>query len=203
MRILLFLALSLTFVSCATYRAGGGYRTASDYSKGVDSADYSQDELQSARGHLERHSQYIPRAAFRLSWPVEHVRINRGFRTPEDAKHDGLDLGGRKGMPIMAAHEGVVIYTGKEFRGYGNMVMIEYNQEWATLYGHLNEIAAKEGQVVRPGDFIGTMGSTGHATGVHLHFEVMHNHAPTDPIPLLTRPEKFVSKLKGRKQAWR
>jgi murein DD-endopeptidase MepM/ murein hydrolase activator NlpD len=208
MRFLFFFPLAFSLVACGSYRTGGGYRGAgggfkapSDYSTGVDSYDSNEADTQGLRGKLGNHSQYIPRADFKMVWPVEQVRINRGFHPPEDPRHEGLDLGGQKGMPIWAAHEGLVIYTGTGFNGYGKMVLIEYNKEWATLYGHLNEITCREGQVVAPGDSIGTMGATGHATGVHLHFEVMHNHTPTDPIPLLTRPVKFVSKSRARKHA--
>lgn len=207
--------LSFTLISCGTYRTGTGeyhggaggyngvgkYRAPSDYSKGVDSADYSDDEMHSSRSRLNNRMQYIPHGVFKLLWPVSFVRINRGFRPESDPKHDGLDLGGKKGMPILAAHEGIVIYAGREFNGYGNMVMVEYSNEWATLYGHLDEFAVKEGAVVSAGEPIGSMGSTGHATGVHLHFELMHNRSPVDPLSLLTSPNKYTLKLRGHKHA--
>lgn len=85
-------------------------------------------------------------------------------------------------MPILAAHEGVVVYAGNSFRGYGNMVLLEYNHQWATLYAHLDRIMVREGQKLRVGDKLGTMGRTGRATGVHLHFELIKNKQPIDPL---------------------
>jgi len=165
----------------------GRFKPPSDYSESTDTAaDVSDAEIQDARQRLNRANSYAPRGPFRLSWPVEHVRVNRGFHPPNDPQHEGIDLGGKRGVPILAAHEGLVIYAGNGFSGYGNMVMIEFNDEWATLYGHLDRIAVREGMIVRAGDPIGSMGASGHATGVHLHFELMHRRVTVDPMPLLT-----------------
>lgn len=117
--------------------------------------------------------------------------MNRGFRPASDPRHEGLDLGGKKETPILAAHEGLVIYTGRDFRGYGNMVLVEYNNEWATLYAHLNSIAVRPGQILEAGDPLGGMGKTGRASGVHLHFELLHNRKPIDPLTLLARRTRF------------
>ena len=198
--------LVFALASCGTYRTGSGnyngmgnYKNPSDYSSGVDSSDYSKEDTLGSRGRLGKRTQYFPRGPFKLNWPLTLVHINRGFQAI-DTKHDGLDLGGRKGVTVMAAHEGVVIYAGRDFHGYGKMILVEYNKEWATLYAHLDAFIAKEGQVVSPGDPIGTMGATGDATGVHLHFEVFHNREPTDPIPLLTRANKVTSaKMRAHK----
>jgi murein DD-endopeptidase MepM/ murein hydrolase activator NlpD len=89
----------------------------------------------------------------------------------------------------------LVIYAGNGFGGYGNMVLVEYNNEWATLYGHLESIAVREGRIVKAGDPLGGMGATGHATGVHLHFELMHNREPVDPLTLLTKGKKVAKVL--------
>lgn len=176
-----------TLVSCATYRsAGGDFRGIGSYKSPSDYSSSSSSGTRSAHG-------YSPRAPFKLVWPVENVHINRGFHPANDPAHEGLDLGGSRGFPIMAAHEGVVIYRGQDFRGYGKMVLIEYNHEWATLYGHLDQITVQQGQVVTPGDLIGKMGATGHASGVHLHFELMHNRNPTDPLPFLMHQRKLTS----------
>jgi len=194
-----WLILSLLLCSCGTYHGNGGYRGAneysgvgrfkppSDYSDGIDSGDLAAGEMRERLS--EDRAQYAPRDAFKLYWPVAAVHINRGFsRTPH---HDGLDLGGRRGMPILAAHEGLVIYTGQSFNGYGKMVLLEYSNEWATLYGHMDSIVVREGQIVHAGDPLGEMGATGHATGVHLHFELMHNRVPVDPIPYLSSGKKL------------
>jgi murein DD-endopeptidase MepM/ murein hydrolase activator NlpD len=178
---------------CGTYRSNGDgeyrgmgeFKAPSDYEPGGGAAVYSDDQLRSAGKTGERQN-YIPRGDFKLYWPVNTVKINRGFRPASDRNHDGLDLGGKRDTPILAAHEGMVIYAGKGFRGYGKMVLLEFNNEWATLYAHLNTISVREGQIVKPGDPLGGMGATGRATGVHLHFELMRNKLPVDPMKWLT-----------------
>jgi murein DD-endopeptidase MepM/ murein hydrolase activator NlpD len=65
------------------------------------------------------------------------------------------------------------------------MILLEYNDKWATLYAHLDRSRVKNGQEVKAGDVIGEMGRTGRATGVHLHFELMRDKQPIDPMPFL------------------
>ena len=191
-------AISLSAVTlltaCGTYRtgnkgfqtSGGGWKTPSDYAPKSDGGFYLSDKI-------PRGGTYTPKGDFKLYWPVKTVRVNRGYKSG-GKPHQGVDLGGLKGTPILAAHEGVVVYTGRDFRGYGNMVLIEFDREWATLYGHLNEIAVDEGRIVKPGDPIGSMGRTGHATGVHLHFELIKDKTPVDPLPYLTRNSRMASR---------
>lgn len=160
--------------------AGSEFKTPSDYA--FESGDGSERPPVTPTP--------LPRRSineFRVLWPVSQVKINRGFRTGSGPDHQGIDLGGPLGAPILAAHEGRVIYTGHEFHGYGNMIMVEYDNEWATLYGHLSKIQVKTGARVEPGQVIGRMGKSGHATGVHLHFELMHQHQPVDPLHFLTQ----------------
>ncbi len=192
------LCLLLFFsTSCSTYRSGtagyrgpggGGYKVASDYSEPAVNRGPAADGLSI------HHMPYAPSGPFQMVWPVQRIKLNRGFKPPTDPKHQGIDLGGKTGTPILSAHEGVIIYTGDEFRGYGNMIIVEYGEQWATLYGHLDEIQAETGQIVRAGDKIGTMGKTGVASGVHLHFELLHNRQPIDPLPYLTRSNRYAKK---------
>lgn len=122
---------------------------------------------------------------FQLSPPVESMRLTRGFLPARGNRraHHGIDIPGPMNAPIHAAHDGVVVYAGQRFRGYGKMVLIEYNDTWATLYAHLNAFRVVTGQEVQAGEVIGLMGRTGHATGVHLHFELLRDKIPVDPMP--------------------
>lgn len=129
-----------------------------------------------------------PDEPFRFDWPVDDARMSRGFLTGKK-NHWGLDLANKRGTPILASERGIVIYTGKGFRGYGNLIVIEHNEEWATLYSHLHKIEVEEGQAVQQGQRIGQMGRTGRASGVHLHFEIRHNRQPVNPLPYL--PQGF------------
>lgn len=99
--------------------------------------------------------------------------------------HDGIDIGNAGyGAPVVAAADGVVTYTGV-LGGYGNCVIINHGDGIVTLYGHGQEIQTTLGTVVKQGDIIMTVGSTGNSTGPHLHFEVRKNGIAVDPIPYL------------------
>lgn len=124
-----------------------------------------------------------------FDWPVDSARLSRGF-LPRGTKkkkkpHLGIDLAAPRGTPILAAQNGVIIYTGREFKGYGKMIMIENGNGWATLYAHLDKFFVTEGQKVRRGEVIGAMGNTGRSTGSHLHFEIRRQSGPIDPLPFL------------------
>jgi murein DD-endopeptidase MepM/ murein hydrolase activator NlpD len=94
--------------------------------------------------------------------------------------HDGLDLAAAAGTPIVAAADGRVVSAGWS-RGYGQAVEIAHADRVDTKYGHMSRIAAYPGEIVRRGEIIGYVGSTGLSTGPHLHFEVLKNGRPVDP----------------------
>ena len=102
--------------------------------------------------------------------------------------HAGLDFNGDKGDPVYAATDGRVQYAEFNYGGYGNLIMIMRSDGTQTRYAHLDKIKVRKGDRVRAGDRIGTIGSTGHSTGSHLHFEVRVGRAltPTNPAGLWT-----------------
>jgi len=108
-------------------------------------------------------------------------RLSQKFKPKSNPKHKGVDLAGKKGSPIFSVKKGRVIYQGQRFSGYGKVVMIKHGNGITSLYSHLNKIFVSAGQIVTGGHLIGTMGRTGRATGVHLHFELMQNMEPVDP----------------------
>ena len=123
-----------------------------------------------------------------FDWPVVEARMTRGY-LPRGTKrrrrpHKGIDLAAQRGTAVIASHDGVVIYTGKEFKGYGKMIMIE-KDNWATLYAHLDKIVVYEGQKINQGAVIGALGNTGRSSGPHLHFEIRKTDGPIDPLPYL------------------
>lgn len=120
-----------------------------------------------------------------FDWPVDRARMTRGFLPNKRRPHLGLDLAAPKGSAILASRGGTVIYRGQDFRGFGKMVMIESSDGWATLYAHLDRYMVQEGQRVVTGELIATMGRTGRATGVHLHFEIRKDRSPVDPLDWL------------------
>jgi len=107
--------------------------------------------------------------------------LTQRFRPAKNRKHQGVDLAGKKGSPIFSAGSGRVVYSGRKFSGYGKMVLIDHGKGVATLYSHLNKRFVKSGQRVHKKQILGTMGKTGRATGVHLHFEIMEDKIPVNP----------------------
>ena len=100
------------------------------------------------------------------------------------AIHTGVDLRGDVGVPVRATATGKVTIAGRQ-GGYGNMVEISHGNGLATRFGHLSEISVKIGQVVRIGEMVGRIGSTGRSTGPHLHYETRVNGEAVDPQKFL------------------
>jgi murein DD-endopeptidase MepM/ murein hydrolase activator NlpD len=135
------------------------------------------------------------RNSFFFDWPVDRANFSRGFMPNKRRPHLGIDLAAKKGTPVMSSHRGTVIYAGRDFRGFGNMVLIEAGNGWATIYAHLERFLVKEGQKVIQGQVIGTMGRTGRATGVHLHFEIRKDRGPVDPLLYLPQGHKVANRI--------
>jgi murein DD-endopeptidase MepM/ murein hydrolase activator NlpD len=100
--------------------------------------------------------------------------------------HSGVDFAAPAGAPILAAAGGVVSVA--EFNpAYGNMVVVDHGNGLQTLYAHASKLGVKAGEIVRKGQQIASVGSTGRSTGAHLHFEVHVNGVPRNPARFLTR----------------
>ncbi|MEN3313922.1 MAG: hypothetical protein V7605_156 [Acidimicrobiaceae bacterium] len=105
-----------------------------------------------------------------LIWPI-HAPVTSEFGARWGTIHPGIDIAAPTGTPIAAAKDGTVVFAGPN-DGYGNYVCIDHGGGMSTCYAHQSRIAVSEGQSVRQGEIIGFVGSTGHSTGAHLHFEV-------------------------------
>lgn len=131
----------------------------------------------------------------RFAMPIEGARFSSSFGPRIDpvdrtthSMHAGLDLRGAMGTPVGAAAAGVV--TRAEMAGtYGNLVVIKHPDGLETRYAHLSAIEVRKGDTVTAGQEVGKVGSTGHSTGPHLHFEVRQDGKPIDPKPLLDQTQ--------------
>ena len=104
--------------------------------------------------------------------------------------HAGVDLWQPLGSPVVATADGVVVYAGSGYGydGYGNLVVIEHNERFTTVYAHLLRELVNQGDVVRRGKVIGLVGHSGRCVGrdpTHLHYEVRENGVPTNPMSWL------------------
>lgn len=98
--------------------------------------------------------------------------------------HSGLDFGVEFGTPIRAADNGVIIHA-DWYGGYGNCIIIQHENDLSTLYGHCSQLYVHQGEVIKQGQPVGAVGSTGMSTGPHLHFEVRQAGTPVDPLGYL------------------
>ncbi len=121
-------------------------------------------------------------------WPLENYRYissGYGYRTHPITKklnfHNGIDIPAPKNTSVIASDDGIVIFAGYK-NGYGNVVEIEHFDNKKTLYAHNNSIVVNEGQVVKRGQVIAKVGSTGDSTGNHVHFEVKINNKRINPL---------------------
>ncbi|MCC5626080.1 M23 family metallopeptidase [Nostoc sp. CHAB 5715] len=124
-----------------------------------------------------------PIPASNLIWPTQGF-ISQGFRKYQ---HEGIDIAGVSGTPIVAAASGTVIKAGWDNWGLGNAITIKHLDGSITVYGHNRRLLVSKGQEVIQGQIIAEMGSTGNSTAPHLHFEVHPNGLiVVDPLHLLT-----------------
>jgi murein DD-endopeptidase MepM/ murein hydrolase activator NlpD len=118
-------------------------------------------------------------------WPTPE-RFISGFDYSPETGHYAIDIGGQLNNGVFAADGGVIVYAGWNDYGYGNVVVIDHGNGWQSLYAHLNSISVNCGQSVSQGAVIGLLGSTGHSTGPHLHFEMRSDvYGRVDPKAFL------------------
>lgn len=109
--------------------------------------------------------------------------------TGRRSMHQGVDFSGRAGSAILAAADGVVTFAGDK-GDYGRAIEINHGEDCFTRYAHSKLIFVKQGDVVRKGQVIALMGSTGRTTGTHLHFEVYKHGRPVDPFTYLAQASR-------------
>jgi murein DD-endopeptidase MepM/ murein hydrolase activator NlpD len=98
--------------------------------------------------------------------------------------HEALDIAAPLFTPVIATAAGAVIETGWDSL-YGNYVIIEHSRNYCTFYGHLNSIVSDKQRIVKPGEMIGTVGSSGRSTSPHLHYEIRFRSTRVDPMAYL------------------
>lgn len=116
-----------------------------------------------------------------LGVPVNRIEISSAYGSRGGSRHVGVDLRAPKGSPIMAADGGTVT-TARYSGSYGNLIIINHGNGMVTYYSHCDTMNVSVGTQVTKGQVIGTVGSTGNATGNHLHFEVRVNGTPKNPV---------------------
>lgn len=124
-----------------------------------------------------------------LLWPVAG-RVSSPFGMRRGRLHAGVDISAPRGTPILASASGQVLTSGR--RGaYGRVVIVGHNNDHQTLYAHMLRANVREGDFVKEGDILGTVGRSGRATGYHLHFETrVAGGVPRNPLRYLGSAER-------------
>jgi murein DD-endopeptidase MepM/ murein hydrolase activator NlpD len=119
-----------------------------------------------------------------FAWPVRRGQVTSGFGPRAGSHHDGVDIAAPRGLPIVAAAAGEVLYAGR-LRGYGNVVIVDHGGGYASVYAHNARNLVRAGAHVEHGEAIATVGQSGQATGPHLHFEIRKDNVARDPLRYL------------------
>lgn len=122
-------------------------------------------------------------------WMSSRFGMRNDPITGRRAWHNGVDFAGKEGAEVVTVAAGVVVYAGPR-SGYGKMVEINHGGGFSTRYGHHKELQVKVGDVVKKGQVIGLMGSSGRSTGPHVHFEVFKNGRVVDPAAYIHRASR-------------
>jgi len=134
-------------------------------------------------------------------WPLKVKGwITSGFgyrRSPFNGGrvfHAGLDIAERRGTPIRSTAKGVVIFKGRK-TGYGNVIIIDHGYGYVTKYAHCHKLLKKVGDRVEKGDIIALVGNTGRSTGPHVHYEVLVNNIPVNPMKFIVDDEGLTARV--------
>ena len=173
----------------ANAAAGGPFVPAKPPQSGASAFERQLYRINVARAQVDRYNQTLIAVPVRkpivgevdMSSPFG-MRMDPFMKGP--AIHTGIDLRGEKGDPVRVTANGTVAIASWQ-GGYGNMIEVDHGNGLSTRYGHLSAIDVKVGQVVRIGETIGRIGSTGRSTGPHLHYETRVEGEPVDPQKFL------------------
>ncbi|MBO4558273.1 MAG: M23 family metallopeptidase [Bacteroidales bacterium] len=145
----------------------------------------SYDDVEKVATRVEDMARFIPTLMPVCPGPQINITSPFGYRLHPVFQsvifHSGTDIAGPRGTPIYAAADGVVTDVRVNYAGYGNVIDIDHDFGYSTRYGHLESTNVVRGQVIHRGDQIATMGSSGRATGPHLHYEVLYHDNQVNP----------------------
>lgn len=191
------LGLNMAKLEAATPRGhvGGPYVPVRAPSANASPFDKQLYRVALSRAQVDKLNRTLAMVPYRKP-VVGEIELSSGFGVRNDpfvgrpAMHTGLDFRASTGDPVRATADGRVVNAGWS-GGYGRMVEIDHGNGLATRYGHMSQIDVKVGQVVKIGEVIGEVGSTGRSTGPHLHYETRINGEAVDPQRFLRAGARF------------
>ncbi|RMF93462.1 MAG: M23 family metallopeptidase [Nitrospinota bacterium] len=145
----------------------------------------------SSSHHPHRHASLVQQAeGLHFIWPVRgkitshYGRRQHPMGGHRGDFHSGIDIGVRRRTPVLAAEDGVVV-DARYYGGYGRTVILSHKNGFKTLYAHNHRLLVRKGQWVKQGEVIALSGNTGRSSGPHLHFEILKNGKPLNPLRFL------------------
>ena len=178
-------AVSTVIIAGTLVKDFGYYAAkAAFYKKNHDGGD-----LRSApvKGVLARRYPKLPAYKGAYRWPLGAGIVSSEFGHRWHKPHEGIDIAADEGEPVFASAAGEVLYANNRMRGYGNVVIVRHDAKMTTLYAHNQTMKVNLGDKVEQGQVIALLGSTGHSTGPHIHFEMRRSHAALDPRKVLPK----------------
>ncbi|MBW2233537.1 MAG: LysM peptidoglycan-binding domain-containing M23 family metallopeptidase [Deltaproteobacteria bacterium] len=152
----------------------GHARVTNGHSANVDSRAAAR-ARRDVRREASRSSELI------FGWPMHTAKVTSRFGRRRGRAHEGIDIGAPRGSRIVAAESGKVIHAGW-LGDYGRVVIVKHSGDYRTVYAHANKLHVRRGQLVDKGERIADVGTSGNASGPHLHFEIRHREAPKNPM---------------------
>jgi len=136
---------------------------------------------QAVRAAPARTPQIEARAGTGFVWPVRGRVVSEFGPKPSGLRNDGINIAAPLGTDVVAADNGVVAYAGNELKGMGNLLIIQHQGGWMTVYAHLDSFVVRRGDRVRQNQKVGTVGQTGRVNTPQLHFEIRRGSQAFDP----------------------
>ena len=121
-----------------------------------------------------------------FTWPLDGAIIGRFGAAARGVRNDGVNIAAAAGTPVRASYDGEVAFVGTGLKSFGNLVLMKHSDGWITAYAHLGEVSVSEGQSLRRGGVIGTVGQSGRVDRPQLHFELRRSRTPVDPEDYLS-----------------
>ena len=135
-----------------------------------------------------------------MRWPLDAYIVSSEYGERWGKVHKGMDMAAHVGEPVYAIADGEVIYAGDGLKGYGNVVILRHDRKTTSLYAHNSELKVKQGDQVPKGALVALLGSTGHSTGPHVHFEIRDGDAAVNPRNVLPKSKLGMLDAPGRSQ---
>ena len=127
------------------------------------------------------------RASGQFAWPLKGKVVSSYGSKGSGLYNDGINIAAPRGSLVRAAENGVVVYTGDEIKGYGNLVLIKHSDGWVSAYAHLDKIHVVRGAQIARGAKLGSVGMSGNVDSPQLHFELRKGAQTKNPLSLMDR----------------